>query len=456
MHDLLADMETRTFDLVVIGTGVAATSVAHRCRDAGWSVAVIDSRRFGGTCQLRGCDPKKVLVGVAGAVDEARRLAGKGVAGQLAIDWGDLMRFKRSFTAPVPESTEGSFEEAGIETFHGRARFTGETAVEVGDYRLEAPRFHIAAGARPAPLPIVGREMMTTSDEFLDLDRLPSEIVFVGSGYIAFELAHVARTAGAAVTMLEMTDQPMAGFDTDMVRMLVERTREMGIELSLESEVSAIEARDGQLRVVANRRGERLELDADMVVHGGGRVPDIADLGLDAARVEHDEDGIIVDQHMRSVSNRAVYAAGDVVKGSPMLTPVASFEARIVAANLLEGDHRRAEYPPIPSVVFTLPPLATVGLGEAEARERGLAYQVESSPTPDWYSSRRLGEEISGYKVLIEKPSGRILGAHLFGHHAGELINLFAMAIRCGLTAADLEGVIFTYPSRASDAQSMV
>ena len=449
-------MKTKKFDLVVIGTGVAASSVAHRCREAGWKVAVVDARRFGGTCQLRGCDPKKVLVGVAGAVDEARRLAGKGVAGQIRVDWSELMRFKRSFTEAVPESVEESFEEAGIETFHGRARFVGETTVEVGDLRLEARRFHIAAGARPAPLPIDGSELMTTSDEFLDLERLPTEIVFVGSGYISFELAHVARVAGARVTMLEMGDRAMAGFDPDMVDLLAERTRDMGIELWLETEVSAIRARDGRLRIEAERRGESLEIDADMVVHGGGRVPDIADLGLDAAGIEHDEGGIIVDEHMRSVSNRAVYAAGDVVKGSPMLTPVASFEARVVAANLLEGDHRRAAYPPVPSVVFTLPPLAAVGLTEQEARERGVRYQVKWSPTPDWQSSRRLAEDISGYKVLIEKPSGSILGAHLFGHEAGELINLFTMAIRCGLTTSDLEGAIFTYPSRASDAQSMI
>lgn len=453
-------MNTKQFDLIVIGTGVASQTLARRCRNAGWTVAVVDGRPFGGTCQLRGCDPKKVMVGVAHIVDTARRLAGKGVGGQVHVDWGDLMRFVRSFTDPVPGSTEDSFEKLGIETIHGVARFVGRDAIEVGEQRLRARRIHIAAGARPAPLPIDGDQLLTTSDEFLNLDRLPAEIVFVGSGYIAFELAHIAATAGAEVTMLEMTDRPMAGFDPEMVDLLVERTRGMGIELWLETRVRAVETRSsnghGQLRVRASRGDESFEIDTDMVVHGAGRVADVDQLDLDAAGIEHDGEGIIVDEHMRSVSNPAIYAAGDVVKGSPMLTPVASFEAEVAAANLLEHDSRRASYPPIPSVVFTLPPLATVGMGEDEARERGLDFEVKSAVTGGWYSSRRLAEETSGYKLLVEKPTGRILGAHLFSSHAAELINLFAMAIRSGITTADISSAIFTYPSPGSDAQAMV
>src|SRR5438046_2732143 len=175
---------TRTFDLVVIGTGTAAATVAYRCRAAGWQVAVVDSRPFGGTCALRGCDPKKVLVGGAEAVDWARRMKGNGIrADQLQVDWRELMRFKRTFTDPVPKNSEGGFTEAGIATFHGRARFTGPSKIQVGSDTSEARYVVIAAGQRPADLKMPGVEHLTTSEQFLELDQFPRRILFIGGGY---------------------------------------------------------------------------------------------------------------------------------------------------------------------------------------------------------------------------------------------------------------------------------
>src|SRR5690349_16764896 len=170
----------KTFDLLVLGTGAAATSVAYKCRQAGWTVAVVDSRPFGGTCANRGCDPKKVLVGAAELVDWARRMAPHGVAARdLRIDWPSLMRFKRSFTDPVPRNREQGFEGAGIATFHGAARFTGPDTLEVGGQTLSARYFVIAAGAAPARLHIPGEDLLIDSDHFLDLEQLPESIVFV-------------------------------------------------------------------------------------------------------------------------------------------------------------------------------------------------------------------------------------------------------------------------------------
>src|ERR1700676_1308073 len=168
---------TRKFDLVVIGTESAGSTVASRCRSAQWEVAIVDSRPFGGTCALRGCDPKKVLVGVAEAVDWARRMKGKGIqAAKLQIDWPELMRFKRSFTEPVPKRREEGFAKAGIAAFHGRARFAGPTTVQVGEETLEGRFVVIAAGEVPADLTIPGTELLTTSDQFLELDQLPRKI----------------------------------------------------------------------------------------------------------------------------------------------------------------------------------------------------------------------------------------------------------------------------------------
>jgi len=444
------------FDLIVIGTGTAASPVATKCREAGWSVAVVDARPYGGTCALRGCDPKRVLLAAAEAVEAARRLGGKGVRGAACVDWPRLMAFKRSFTEPVPGSREHGFTDAGIVTFHGAARFVAPTAVEVIGDRLEARHVHVATGARPADLDVEGAGLLTTSDVFLETDALPRRVVFVGGGYIAFELGHLAAVAGSRVTLLEMSDRPLARFDPDLVSLLAERTCAMGIDLRVSTRAEAIERTGRGLLVRATSGSGPLTLEADMVVHAAGRVPAVAGLDLEAAGIEHDAGGILVNEYMQSVSNPAAYAAGDVAGGGLPLTPVGTFEAHVAASNLLQGNHRRAEYPPIPSDVFTLPPLASVGLGEAEARERGLRFETHHARTSGWYSSRRLGESASGYKVLVEEGSGRILGAHLLGPRAEELVNLFALAMRSGLTSRDLKTSLFAYPTVGSDMAHMV
>lgn len=443
----------RKFDVVVIGTGSAASTVAHRCREAGWQVAVIDSRPFGGTCALRGCDPKKVLVGAAEVVDWARRMKGSGIrAEQMQIDWPELMRFKRTFTEPVPKNREAAFAKAGITTFHGRARFVGRSTVQVNDESLEGRYVVIAAGRKPADLKISGAEQLVTSEQFLELDQLPKRILFVGGGYIAFEFAHVAVRAGSQVTIVHRGARPLPRFDPELVDQITARSRELGIDVQLGTRAEGIERDSGQFVVHASSSGQEWTFEADMVVHAAGRVPEIDDLNLGVAGIEWEEPGVRVNEFLQSVSNPAVYAAGDAAaSGGPPLTPVASYDGAIVASNLLKGNHQKPNYAGIPSVVFTIPPLASVGTGEREAREQGLKYRVKKEMTSAWYSSRRVAEKHSGYKVLVEEGTDRILGAHLLGDQAGEIINLFAVAIRSGMRAADLKSMLFAYPTHGSD-----
>jgi len=444
------------FDLVVVGTGITA-EIATRCARAGWRVAVVDSRPFGGTCALRGCVPKKILVGAAEVVDAARALAGKGVPGAgLALDWPDLMRFTRSLVDPTPANTEREWTELGVAQFHGRARFTGPTTVAVGDEQLTGRHVVIAAGARPAPLRFPGADLLTTSDEFLELPRLPLSLVFIGGGYVSFELAHVAARAGARATIVHRAARPLDEFDPALVDMLVARSRELGIAVELEAHVDGIEASHGLLSVRASRGRARMSIDADMVVHGAGRVPDLDDLDLAAAGVERTERGVTVDAHLRSVSNAAVYAGGDAAASGPPLTPKASHDVDVLAANLLEDGRRTVNYDGIASVVFTIPPLATAGLTEAAAHARGLRFRTSWRDTSGWFSTRRLGEGVSAYKVLIEEPGDRILGAHLLGPGADEAINVFATAIRLGIRATDLKQVIFAYPTTGGDIPHML
>ncbi len=448
-----------TVDLVVLGTGSAARSVAYTCREAGWNVTVIDNRPFGGTCQLRGCDPKKVLVGVSEVTDWARRMTGKGVRSYPGnINWPKMMAFKRTFVDGVPESNEAAFEQAGIRTIHGRARFTGPTAVEVGGGIHEAAHVVIATGARHAPLAIPGEEHLVASTGFLDLPALPPRVLFVGGGYIAFEFAQVAARSGSAVRIVHRGTRPLEAFDPDLVDLLVSSTRELGVDVVLNTTVTGVEKRGDQYVVRTTSGADSREFVADLVVHAARRIPEIDDLDLDTAGVTRVEGGgVEVNQYLQSVTNPAVYAAGDAAaSGGFPLTPVAGMQGAIVAANLLESNSRTPNYDGIPNVVFTTPPLGRVGLDQATAEERGLECIVRYDDTTGWYSSRRVALAHSGFKTLVEKDTGRILGAHLFGQHAEEVINIFGLAIRKGLTADDLKDMIYAYPTSSSDIGYML
>ncbi len=446
------------FDLIVIGTGAAASGAAFKCRAAGWSVAIIDSRPYGGTCELRGCDPKKALVGAGALIDALRRMNGKGVKTEEAhIDWAELMRFKRTFTDPVPQKREQGFQKAGIATFHGAARFTKPSSIEVGSDVLEARYVLIATGAKPQPLDIPGETHLTTSEQFLELDSLPGRVLFIGGGYISFEFAHLSARAGAAVTILHRSERPLEKFDPDLVDRLLRKTRQLGIKVELQSGATRIEPKNGKFVVCAATTHGVREFEAELVVHGAGRVADLDDLNLAAAGVQADKRGVKVNEFLQSVSNQAVYAAGDAADtGMPKLTPAAGYGGGIVAANLLKGNHRKVENVPVPTIAFTVPPLAAVGMNEDSAKKQGLRFRVHQEDTASWYSSRRVAEDCSGFKVLIDENTDRILGAHLLGPEADELINVFTLAMRANVSAETLQHTILAYPTHASDVSYML
>jgi glutathione reductase (NADPH) len=446
-------------DLVVVGSGEAAQGVVYRMRAAGWSVAAVDSRPFGGTCSLRGCDPKKVLVGVAELVDWGRRMQGSGISAPApALVWSDMIAFKRTIIERVPTDVENGFREAGITALHGRAQFVGPTTLAVGNETVTGGHVVIAGGARHAPLGIPGEEHLTTSTAFLELDQLPPRVAFVGGGYIAFEFAHIAARAGAEVTILHRGERPLEAFDADLVGQLVETTRELGVTVQLGTEVTAIDKNEGGLVVHARSGEQDQQLEADIVVHAAGRIPEVDDLALDAAGIERAEDGgIAVNEYLQSVSNPAVYAAGDAVTdGGFRLTPVAAMQAAVVGTNLRHGNTRTPNSQGVPTVVFTTPPLARVGLTEAAASAQGLKFTTQHEDTSDWYSSRRVKLAHTGFKTLTEEGTGRLLGAHLLGSHAEEIINIFGLAIRHQLRASDLSHMVYAYPTSASDISYML
>jgi glutathione reductase (NADPH) len=448
-----------SYDLIVIGTGAGGSGPATRCHQAGWRVAIVDDQPYGGTCALRGCDPKRVLVGAAELTDWHRRMHDSGVPGDARIDWAALMRFKRTFTEPVPTRVEAGFRKAGIVTYHGAARFTAEDRLIVGDRELEARHVVIASGAEPRPLDISGEDLVRTSTDFLELDTLPRRIVLIGAGYIAFEFAHIARRAGAEVTMLGRS-KALGAFDQDLVERLVAHTGELGVDVRLNAPVTGVGAQGrGAYRVHFNGANGDETVEADLVVHGAGRVPKTRALDLAAGNVRADaRDAVEVNEYLQSVSNARVYAVGDATlpPGKLPLTPVAAHEGLIVASNLLHGNRKRPDYRGTSSVVFTVPPLAKVGLTEAQARERGLEVRVKTEETGSWFSNRRVNGTTAMFKTIVDERTGHVLGAHLLGPDAEDVINIFALAVRHGLTASDLSHMIYAYPTSSSDVTYML
>lgn len=445
------------YDLIVIGTGAAASSVAMACRQAGWTVAIADHRPYGGTCALRGCAPKKVLVAAAEAIDGVQRMGAQNIVTTgAAISWPDLQRYKRTFTDPAPAHHEHHFAEHGIDTLHGLARFSGPNSVTVAGRTLTARHIVIATGAEPVKLPIDGAEHLATSTDFLALESLPRRIVLVGGGYIGFEFAHIAARAGAKVTLINRGTRVLSGFEPELVDLLVERTRGLGVDVRLGYTVKSIRKTGDAFIVETDGPEATVPFEADLAVHSGGRAPALDALDLDAAGIAHDHGRLKLDARLRSVSNPAIHAAGDVSGGPVPLTPVAAHEGRFVVGQLLGKPGKALDYGSVGRAVFTLPPLARVGLLEVDAREQGLAFDVKYENVPDWYSARRVNESAYAFKILVEKNSGRLLGAHVLGPDAADVVNLFALAMRHGLTADAMRQTIFCSPTGASDIEYML
>lgn len=443
----------RKYDLIVIGTGSAGSVAAKKCRQAGWEVAIIDEMPYGGTCALRGCDPKKVLIGAAELTDWHHRMGTFGIAGNASIDWKALMAFKRSFTLPVPENREREFSRRGIDTFYGKAEFVNESTIQVGDETLEGERILLATGAKPTRLGIKGEEFLVHSDQFMEIEDLPKRIAFIGGGYISFEFAHLAARAGVEVHIFHKSSNPLGQFDPDLVRLLIEASEEAGVNVHLDKRVTAIEQSGDEFMLATDKEEQ---WTTDLVVHGAGREA-ATDLELEKGNVKWGRGGVIVNEYLQSVSNPRVYAAGDVAATvSPPLTPLASTESHVVAANLLRGNHKKLEEVVAPTIVFTIPKLATVGMSEREAKLAGKSVKINYKETTDWYTYKRTNEKAVAFKVIIDEEEDVILGAHVIGSGADELINIFAIAIRFKLSVKEVKRMVFAYPTSASDIAYML
>jgi glutathione reductase (NADPH) len=284
----------------------------------------------------------------------------------------------------------------------------------------------------------------------------PGSVLFVGGGVIALELGHVYARAGTKVTILEVLPRLLPALDADAVEQVRQEGERIGIDVHTGVKVARAEKAGNQLRTTFAANGEEQAVVSDRVVNGAGRIANVDHLDLDAGGIKHDDFRISVDEHLRSTSNPAVHACGDVLTGPPQLSPLATYEGMIVGSNIVEGPKHKPDYASLPTAVYTVPALATLGLTEAQAKEKGLQTKVTVSDMEYWFSTRTYAEIKAWGKVIVDEASDRILGAHMVGHAAEELINIFGLAKKHGITATQLRDFVYAYPSFSSDIKHML
>jgi len=444
------------FDVFVIGSGIAGQTAAKVCVEAGMKVAVADRREFGGTCANRGCDPKKVLLGPTEVWDTAKQLQGKGLKKPPKINWGKLQKFKRRFTSAVPIETEENLEKLGMTLYHQSPKFLDHNTLSVEGKRVHAKKIILATGYEPHQLPFDGSDHLMESDDFLKMKKMPKSILFVGAGYVGMEFAHMAARAGSKVTVIDTADRPLGPFDEDLVQELTEYSKRLGIEFIFKADVKSIKNGKKNFKVHYEKDGQTKKVKVRKVFNTAGRVPAISGLDLEKGGVDYDKTGIVVNTYLQSKSNPSVYACGDVSDQDLPLTPLSGRQGNVVGENIVNGNKKKLDTPVIPSVVFTLPNMASVGYSEEEAKARYKNVIVQQGSVPDWFNAKRVNAPVYAYKILLNERTEEIVGAHIVAPEAAETINLFTMAINNSLTAADIKRMVFTYPSWGNDIKSML
>jgi len=450
-------MNKEKFDVVILGGGNAGIGVTGPVRRAGMSVAMIEQDLLGGTCPNRGCTPKKVLVAAGHALHEIERAAVHHIAvGKPRLDWAALIDREKEMIKDIPANLARSMAKRDVEIIKGSAAFAGPSLIRVGSRELEARHIVIATGSKPRPLPIPGAELMITSDEMLSDRSLPMSVIFIGGGVISLEFGHVYARTGTCVTILEALPRLLPAMDADAVSRLQAESERIGISVKTAVSVTRIEHAGGRLRVVFNHGGVEHALEADRVVNGAGRIANVDTLDLAAGNVEHANGRIAVDRHLRSISNPRVHVCGDAVPTSPQLSPIATYEGDIVGRNIVEGPKYSPDYSSMATSVYTEPPLAAVGLTEAAARQKKFAIDVHTNDMHDWFSAKTYAETVAWSKIIVDRTNDRILGAHFVGHSGQELVNLFGLAMRFGITAAQVRENVYAYPTFSSDIKHML
>lgn len=442
----------RHYDLLVIGGGSGGLAVARRAANHGARAAVVEYDRLGGTCVNRGCVPKKVMWYAASLAHALGDAPDYGFDVDLRRhDWSTLVEKRAQYIERLNSIYAKNLNNDGVERISGRARFVDASTVEVDGARYTGEHVVIAVGGEPIIPDVPGAELGITSDGFFELTARPERVAVVGAGYIAVELAGMLRALGSEVHLALRRDSVLRSFDADLQGAVMEAMQGDGIEIHTRMPVERIE-RDGDMLTLAGGDGMRLE-GLHAVLWAVGRRPRTAGLGLEATGVALDEAGHVAVDDYQSANVAGVHALGDVC-GRAELTPVAIAAGRRLADRLFGGQpEARLEYENIPSVVFGHPPLGTVGLSEAAARERygDRAVRMYRTRFTPMYHALTAHKTPAVMKLVCVGDEECVVGCHIFGHGADEMLQGFAVAVRMGATKADFDATVAIHPTSAEE-----
>ncbi|WP_179318655.1 dihydrolipoyl dehydrogenase family protein [Winogradskyella helgolandensis] len=449
-------MKTKHYNVFVIGSGIAGQTAAKACVASGLTVAISDKREYGGTCSTRGCDPKKIVMQFADLAQHSNQLKGFGIKKSPKINWKAVQKFKTSFTKPVPSSTESDLKDLGIDLYHQSPKFISKNEVMVEGKTISADKFVIATGYVARPLEFEGSDLLKTSDDILNLKKIPKSAIFIGSGYVGMEFCYMLSTLGCDVTMIEASDTALTQFDSFLVEKLIKVLENNGVKFMFNTKPTAVKKLKKNLKLTYEKDGKSKTIKARKIFNTAGRVPAVEKLNLENAGIKADASGVLVNDFMQSTSHEEVYACGDVSSKSLPLTPLSGLQGYIAGHNIINGNSKEFENPLVPSIVFTKPQLASVGYSEEEAKSRYKNVIVYKGDTSDWYNAKKEHAEAYAYKILVNERTQKIVGAHLLSTQANETINILAMAINAGMTIREFKKQIFTYPSYTNDLKSML
>ncbi len=440
------------YDLFVIGAGSGGVRAARMAAARGARVAVAEAGRLGGTCVNVGCVPKKLMVYAAGFADAFEDAVGFGwESANPAFSWPALIAAKDLEITRLNGVYQRLLNASGVEIFEGRAHLADAHTVVVGDRRLTTETVLIATGGRPFVPDVPGADLGIVSDAVFSLPELPPRVAIIGGGYIAVEFAGIMRGLGAEVSLIYRGPLFLRGFDNDIRATLAGEMAKRGVNLRFNMEVDRLETATGGGIRVCGPTGD--EVEADLVLWATGRVPNTGGLGLEELGVEFKENGAIaVDEHSRS-SVPGIYAIGDCTDRMA-LTPVAIAEA-MALVETLNGNPTAMDYGKIPSAVFSQPPIGTVGLTESEARQHCREVRVYRSSFRPMNNTLAGRDEHTMMKLVVDAATDEVLGVHMVGPDAGEIIQGFAVALKCGATKALFDATVGIHPTAAEEFVTM-
>jgi len=441
------------YDLFVIGAGSGGVRCARLSGSMGAKVAVAEERFMGGTCVNVGCVPKKLYVYGSHMHEDFELAQSYGWTTEgVKFSWQTLRDNKIKEINRLNGIYRSLLNNAGCDVFESRAKVVGPNSVEVDGKTYTAQTILIATGGWPFTPDIPGIEHAITSNEFFDLDKLPERALVVGGGYIAIELACIFHNLGVDTTLSYRRDLFLRGFDDDVRLHLRDELLKKGLKILFNHNVTSIEKTDDQLLKVKDSQDNTAAYD--LVLYATGRMPNVAGLGLDTTAVELNSSGAVqVDENYKT-SEDSIYAVGDVTD-RVQLTPVALAEGMFVAHHLFGRGGNSVNYDSIPTAVFTQPPIGTVGLSEQDARALGFDVQVfksEFAPMKYSFSSEK---ERSLMKLIVDAKTDRVLGAHMVGPDAGEIIQGIGIAVGMGATKAQFDQTIGIHPTSAEEFVTM-